>query len=283
MKQKTPEKNSTCSGTLFIVATPIGNLKDITIRALEVLKSADAIYAEDTRETSKLLKAYSIATPVFTYLGGYQRKINVILDDLASGKNVALVSDRGTPCINDPGYEVVKEAYEKGFKIVPVPGPNAALTALMVSGFNADSFFYAGFPPKKGQARQDFIKRVAAEKGVVIFFESPHRLTKTLRELSENGQAGRECLLARELTKLHEELLKGTVAELIEKLEQRKSVKGEFVVVLGAFSGASISIDEACEFARSLTKEGLAAKKAARIASRLYGVSVKEIYEKLIK
>jgi len=284
LKQKTPEKNNRISGTLFIVATPIGNVKDITLRALEVLKSVDVIYAEDTRETGKLLKAHDIATKVVTYLGGYQRKIKIILDDLASGKNVALVSDRGTPCINDPGYEVVREAYKKGFRIVPIPGPNAALTALMASGFNADSFFYAGFPPKKGKFRHAFLERIAGEKGVVIFYESPHRLIKTLSELSEKGQTERECLLARELTKYHEELLKGTIAELIKKLEQRSSVKGEFVVILGPFSGNEVSTnDEALELACSLVKEGLAVKKVARIVSKFYGVSQKKIYEKLVE
>jgi 16S rRNA (cytidine1402-2'-O)-methyltransferase len=283
LKPRIPEKNDPLAGTLFIVSTPIGNLKDITFRAVEVLKSADVIYAEDTRETSRLLKHYGITTPLKTYLGGYQKKIDLILNELASGKKVALVSDRGTPCINDPGYEVVREASKSGFRVVPVPGPNAALTALMVSGFNVDSFYYAGFPPKKGKEREAFLERLTAENKPVIFYESPHRLLKTLEDVLQKGLGERECLLARELTKLHEEFLRGSLKEVIAELKSKGKVRGEFVVVLGPFAAEKENLATALKLSLRLIQEGLSVKKAARLASEIHSVPAKKLYEKLIK
>lgn len=282
LKQKIQEKAEK-KGTLYIVPTPIGNLKDVTLRALEVLKSVDIIFAEDTRETIKLLKQYGIKTEVATYLGGYHKKIEEILRLIFSGKNIAIVSDRGTPCINDPGYELVARAYENEIRIVPLPGPNAAITALEVSGFPTDEFLYLGFLPKKGKHRKSIIEFIAHERRVIVFYESPKRLLATLKDLQKEMEGDRFCLIARELTKAHEELIRGKLSEVIENLQNRSKILGEYVIVLGPFERTDNLHLEAKKLACILTREGLQAKKAAKIASDFFNVNQRDIYEYLLR
>ncbi|MCX7831495.1 MAG: 16S rRNA (cytidine(1402)-2'-O)-methyltransferase [Actinobacteria bacterium] len=282
MKQKIQEKVEK-KGTLYIVPTPIGNLKDITLRAIEVLKNVDFIFAEDTRETIKLLRQFGIKTEVATYLGGYHKKIEEILRLIFSGKDIAIVSDRGTPCVNDPGYELVAKAYENKVKVVPLPGPNAAITALEASGFPTDEFFYLGFFPKKGKQRKSIIEFIARERRTVVFYESPKRLLSTLKDLQIEIGDDRFCFIARELTKAHEELIRGRLSEVIEKLQSRSRVLGEFVVVLGPSEKIENLESEAVKLARLLTNEGLQPKKAAKIASNIFNVKQRVIYEYLLR
>lgn len=221
--------------TLYIVATPIGNLKDITLRALETLRSVDLILCEDTRVTKKLLLKYEIQKPLWSYHQHSRlNKIEQIINELSAGKNIALVSDAGTPGISDPGGILIEAIYEKlgdSVKITPIPGPNAAIAALSVSGFPADNFHFLGFPPHK-KGRKTFFEKLAKTKETVVFYESKHRIEKTLNELSEKIGA-RQIVLCRELTKQFETIYRGSAMECLEKLRKDK-ILGEFVIVIRA-------------------------------------------------
>ena len=220
--------------TLYIIATPIGNLEDVTFRALRILREVDLILCEDTRVTKKLLDYYQIEKPLLSYHQHSKlQKINYILDILEKGKNLALVSDAGTPGISDPGNLLIKEIVEKlGEKvnIIPVPGPSAAITAASISGFPMDRFLFLGFPPAK-RKRKKFFKEVLESKCPVIFYESPYRIIKTLNELRIMNQELR-IVVARELTKKFETVYRGNISEVLQKIEKDK-ILGEFVVVVG--------------------------------------------------
>ncbi|MBL7995736.1 16S rRNA (cytidine(1402)-2'-O)-methyltransferase [bacterium] len=218
------------SGTLYIVSTPIGNLEDITQRALRILKEVDLIACEDTRQTRKLLDHYQIKNQLTSFFEHNEiRKIPEVIGALQSGKSVAVVSDSGTPTISDPAFKLVREARTQGITVVPVPGANAALAAISVSGLPTDSFIFEGFLPHK-KGRQTAWKKLADEDRTIILYESPHRVLKTLAEIQEYlGE--RHVVIARELTKKFEEVLQGTPSELkahFEKLEPR----GEFVILI---------------------------------------------------
>jgi 16S rRNA (cytidine1402-2'-O)-methyltransferase len=217
---------------LYIVATPIGNLEDITLRALRTLKEADLIVAEDTRHSHILLEKYEIKKPMISFHAWSDRaKLDEILAALRDGKNVALISDAGTPGISDPGYVLIKEAIEEGNQVVPIPGASAFLTALSASGAATHQFLYLGFlPVKKG--RQTLLESLKEEKRTIVFYESPHRLLKTLHELDEKfGE--RPVIVAREITKIYEEFFRGTAKEAYGHFSA-KSIKGEFVIILDA-------------------------------------------------
>ncbi|OHB17021.1 MAG: 16S rRNA (cytidine(1402)-2'-O)-methyltransferase [Parcubacteria group bacterium RIFCSPLOWO2_01_FULL_40_65] len=220
--------------TLYIVATPIGNLKDISLRAIETLKEVDFILAEDTRESFKLLNHYGIKKPLISYFQHSRlSKVEHILDLLIQGKNLALISDAGTPGINDPGGRLIEEVVKKfgeRVQIVPIPGPNAAITALSISGFNADKFLFLGYPPHK-KGRNKFFKEVAGSKHPVVFYESVHRILKTLAELNQlENLKDRQIMVARELTKKFETVYRGKIEEIIPQIENQKL--GEFVVIV---------------------------------------------------
>ncbi len=219
---------------LFIIATPIGNLQDISERALETLRGVDAILCEDTRVTSKLLAAFNIRKPLVAYhQHADARRTNEILSMLEEGKSLALVTDAGTPAISDPGGKLVEEVVKKfgeAVEITPIPGPSALIAALSVSGFPADEFLFLGFPPHK-KGRKTFFERVAAQESTVVFYESTHRILKTLAELGV-VIADRQTVVCRELTKLYETIYRGTVEEVTEQLAA-DSIKGEFVIVVG--------------------------------------------------
>jgi len=222
---------------LYIIATPIGNLEDITLRAISVLRSADFILAEDTRVAKVLLDKYNIQKPMISYHQHSKiQKIEQIIDMLKEGKTLALVSDAGTPGINDPGSYLVMKALEAipDLKVVPIPGPNAAMSALSVSGFPSDKFVFLGFPPHK-KGRQTFFKKIGEMEETVVFYESKHRIAKALQELKEISQIGdRPMLVAREITKQFETIYRGTVDQIMLKLNSHKNnLLGEFVVVIG--------------------------------------------------
>jgi len=240
-------------GTLYVVATPIGNLNDVSIRALKILKSVDLILCEDTRVTKRLLIRYEINTPTLSYHQHSKlKKINYILELLKQGKNLALVSDAGTPCISDPGVKLTNLAIEQfspekkpsvsygagNLAIVPIPGPSALIAAASVSGLPVDKFLFAGFPPHK-KGRKKFFQEIASSKHTVVFYESPYRILKSLRYLrgtdaEQNEEQTQKVVVCRELTKKFETIYRGTVEEVIEKIEKDK-VKGEFVVVVKGF------------------------------------------------
>ena len=211
---------------LYIVATPIGNLKDITLRALRVLENVDLILCEDTRRSKKLLNHYNIETPVESYHQHSKiSKINKIINLLEQGKNLALVSDSGTPGISDPGNKLIEEIKNIA-EIIPIPGPNAVATIASISGFPMDKFVFLGFPPHK-KGRNKFFKEVAEHKYSVIIYESPHRVLKTLKELDKIGKF--DIVVGRELTKKFETIYREDIKEIIKKLEKPK---GEFVIVI---------------------------------------------------
>lgn len=213
---------------LYVVATPIGNLKDISLRALEVLKEVDFILGEDTRVTKKLLEHYNVKTPVLSYHQHSElNKVNYILDLLKQGKDFALVSDSGTPGISDPGGKLIKKIKELKIKVSVIPGPSALIAAASISGFPMDKFVFMGFPPTK-KKRKKFFQEITNSKYPVIFYESPHRILKTLKELELSSQ-NLEVVVCRELTKKFETVERGKINEVIKKIKP----KGEFVVIVG--------------------------------------------------
>jgi len=218
-------------GTLYIVSTPIGNREDITLRALRILKEVDLVAAEDTRHTGLFLKHFGIQTPLTSYFEGNElRKKEFILSKLMQGERIALVSDAGTPGISDPGFRLVQAAVENRIAIVPIPGPSAVIAALSVSGLPTDAFFFKGFFPHKMKKRRDLLKELADVKETLIFYESPHRISETLRDIHE-VLGDREIVLTRELTKIYEEVLRGKVSEVQAQVTGRK-LKGEITLVI---------------------------------------------------
>ena len=228
---KRPSPSPPAGGVLYLVATPIGNLDDITLRALTVLREADLIACEDTRHTRKLLSHFQIATPLTSY---YREKEVVktgeIILALEAGKRVALVSDAGSPCLSDPGFVLVNEAQSRGLKVATVPGPSALVAAIGLSGMRAERFLFAGFPPARGAERRRALQSLAAQTCLLVFYESPHRLAATLADCLE-VLGDRPAALCKELTKIHERCLRGTLSGLIRELTGELT-RGEFVLLV---------------------------------------------------
>lgn len=219
---------------LYVIPTPIGNLGDMTIRAIEILKSADTVLAEDTRVSAKLLRHYSIDTPLVSHHQNNEHKtLDRVMDYLRRGDTLALISDAGTPAISDPGYLLVRECVREGIEVECLPGATAFVPALVLSGLPADRFVFEGFLPHK-KGRQTRIQLLATEERTVILYESPHRLVKALGQLAEYFGADRQCSVSRELSKLHEETRRGTLKEVADYFEA-KGVKGECVIVIDGF------------------------------------------------
>ena len=218
-------------GTLYIVSTPIGNMEDITLRALRILKEVDLIAAEDTRRTGLLLKHFGIQVPLTSYFEGNElKKREFILAKLKEGENVALVSDAGTPGISDPGFRLIQLAIENQIPIVPIPGSSAVITALSVSGLPTDAFLFRGFLPHKSKKRRDLLKELENVRETLIFYESPHRISATLRDLLEI-LGDREIVLTRELTKVYEEIIRGKAGDILNQVGDR-TLKGEITLVV---------------------------------------------------
>ncbi|OPY58659.1 MAG: Ribosomal RNA small subunit methyltransferase I [Pelotomaculum sp. PtaU1.Bin035] len=275
-------------GTLYLCATPIGNLEDITLRALRVLREADLIAAEDTRHTRKLLSHFDIHTPLTSYHEhNRKKKGEYLLGLLSSGKQIALVSDAGMPGVSDPGAELAALALENGFGVVPVPGPSAGITALVVSGLPAASFVFEGFLPSSPKARRDKLAGMSRERRTLILYEAPHRLKATLADIRE-VMGNRLMAVARELTKRHEEVIRGTVDEMLA-LFQGKEPRGEFCLVLAGATGeelppekaARISI-EPVEHVALLEAEGVGLKEAIREVARLHGLPKRLVYRDVV-
>jgi 16S rRNA (cytidine1402-2'-O)-methyltransferase len=281
---------------LYLVATPIGNLGDITIRALEVLKNADRIACEDTRQTQKLLNHYGITTPTISYHDHNERQRSAqLIEALRTGGRIAVVSDAGMPGISDPGTVLVREAIAAGIPVVPIPGANAALSALIASGLPADDFHFIGFLPEKAGARRTRLEALATEPRECaethIFYEAPHRILDTLADIEAIFGPALRVVAARELTKLHEEFLRGTVAEVRAQLAGRDRIRGEFVLLIEAPSSTAkpgtvglnslISENISARVAQLHSESGLEEKEALKRLARESGKSKSELYREL--
>jgi 16S rRNA (cytidine1402-2'-O)-methyltransferase len=271
------------SGRLFVVATPLGNLEDLSPRALATLRACALVACEDTRRTGALLRAHDIRTPTTSFFEHNERqKERRVLAALERGDDVALVSDAGTPCISDPGYRLVREARARGIAVLPVPGPSAVITALSVSGLASDRFLFAGFLPRKTHARRKLLEELKSERATLVFYESPLRLAAALADLvAVLGE--REAFLCREATKLHEEYVKATLSELRAGIGARERVRGEVVLVVAGASEASASeeIEIEAEFAR-LQAEGRSRRDAVKQIAKRLGLPARDVYSRLL-
>jgi 16S rRNA (cytidine1402-2'-O)-methyltransferase len=263
--------------TLIVVPTPIGNLEDITLRALRILGEADLIACEDTRRTGRLLAHHGIKNDLIPYHEHNEVRLAPELAERARAETIALVSDAGMPLVSDPGYRLVSACIERGVEVEVLPGPSAPVTALVASGMPADTVVFIGFVPRKGKERTELLSRVARERSTFVIFESPHRLAKTLEELSPETPVA----VCRELTKLHEEVFRGTAAEAARHFSE--GVKGEIVLVVrGGTAAGPGSVEDAVKLARGYVAEGESPSRAAARAARESGRKRGEIYDRLV-
>lgn len=268
------------NGTLYIVATPIGNLEDMTFRAVRILREVDLIAAEDTRHSRKLLTHFGISRPVTSYFDhNKQVKGELILDKLAQGLSVALISDAGTPCISDPGFQLVRDAVQRGIPVVPVPGACAAVAVLSASGLPTDAYAFEGFLPSRKGKRQEKISSLSREKRVLVFYESPNRLLDTLGDVLDL-LGDRTIVVAREVTKIYEEFLRGRVSEILRELEGRP-VRGEIVLLVAPADGLpGVSPEDIRDLLEKyLLSERLSLKDAVARVALESGQSRSRVYE----
>ena len=285
---------------LYLVATPIGNLGDITLRALDVLRGVDRIACEDTRQTQKLLNHFQIAKPtVSCHEHNEHTRATELIQNIKAGEAIALVSDAGTPAISDPGSWVVREAIAAGLPVIPIPGANAAISALVASGLPAGDFHFLGFLPEKAGARRTWLEEIVAREQAgprlnprtLIFYEAPHRILETLSDIEELWGSLRHAVVARELTKLHEEFLRGTVAEVRRELAARDRIRGEITLLVEAPTPAKSSGNApgtesapetiAARIARIQTEGGVDEKEALKRLARELGRSKSDLYREL--
>ncbi len=266
------------SGALYLVATPIGNLEDITLRALRILRDEVALIAcEDTRQTAKLLLHFEIRKPLTAYHEHNETsRTEEILRMLGGGASIALLSDAGTPLISDPGYRVVKAAIESGFRVIPIPGASAALAALSASGLPSDEFRFIGFLPPKTHARRKVFEDMHDEQATIIAYESPHRILECLADM-EDVLGERPVVLARELTKIHEEFLRGSAAQIRAILQERGTVKGEITLTIGRASEHALIGDPTAEVAK-LQAGGMERMQAIKLVAKRMGLPKREVY-----
>ncbi len=266
-------------GTLYLVATPIGNLEDMSLRAVRILREAVLIAAEDTRHTGKLLKHFEIDTPLTSYFEHNKlNKLDLILDKLASG-DVALVSDAGTPAINDPGYELVKAALASGLDVVPIPGPSAPIAALTVSGLPTDAFLYLGYLPHKTSERHKKLEEIIGQPYTLVFLESPHRIVESLEDILSILGDRRICV-AREMTKMFEEYWRGNVGGAVEYFKSQPA-RGEFTLVVEGKKSDEMALWTEAEMRAAIERELKTESPAKEISARLAetsGWSKREIY-----
>ena len=266
------------SGSLYIVPTPIGNLEDITFRAVRVLKEVDLIAAEDTRHTQVLLNHYDIRTSVTSYHEHNERgKARELVEQLRQGRSIALLSDAGTPMISDPGYRLVVEAIRAGVQVIPLPGPSAVTAALSAAGLPTDRFGFEGFLPAKKSERRSALEALKKDTKTLVFYEAPHRLKETLADMAEIF-GDREVAIGREISKVHEEFLRGALREILATVEQQ-TVRGEItLVVQGATSGAPVSEEGVISEIRQLAENGMRIKEISELVGAHHGISKREVY-----
>jgi 16S rRNA (cytidine1402-2'-O)-methyltransferase len=273
--------NEISANTLYLVGTPIGNLEDMTMRGIKVLQNVDLIAAEDTRHTGKLLHHFQIKTPQLSYhQHNEQQRIPELIDRLQSGKSIALVTDAGMPGISDPGYLLVAACVEAEIRVVPIPGVTAVITAVSASGLPTDRFGFEGFLPVKGQERRDRLAAIAGDPRTLVFYESPHRLRQTLADFAATFGRDRQIVLARELTKLHEQFWRGSIGDAISHYTELEP-QGEFVIVLaGAVVSQPTLSDEAIERALiEVMLQGTSRSQASRIVAEQIAQSRKYVYQ----
>ena len=267
---------------LYLVATPIGNLEDITLRALRVLREAGLIACEDTRQTGKLLAHFDIDRPMLSYHEHNEAaRTRELLAKLEAGASVALVSDAGTPLVSDPGYRLVTAAIAAGIPVIPIPGASAVLGALSAAGLPTDAFRFCGFLPAKTSQRRKVLEQLRAESCTLVFYEAPHRILETLADIGA-VLGDRPVVVARELTKLHEEFLRGTAEEVRIQLAARPSIKGEITLVVGKGTpeAATTPVDEAV---RELEQQGVPRMDAIKQVARERGLSKREVYKTITR
>jgi len=272
-------QSTVASGTLYVVATPIGNLEDITLRALRILKAVDLVAAEDTRHSRKLFNHYGIQTPLTSYFAHNEaQKGEQLLASLRTGKSVALITDAGTPAISDPGYLLVQRCHAEGIAVAAVPGPSAVTTALSMAGLPSERFVFEGFLPSRQKACRERLEQLATEARTVVCYESPKRLLKSLALIDEICGTGRTVAVVRELTKIHEELVAGSAAELAEHFQS--GVRGEIVLLLGPVTVPEPGSDETVREAllRVSAESGLPMRQVVKQVARQFGLPGSEVY-----
>ncbi len=273
-------------GALYIVATPIGNLEDISKRGLMTLSKVHLCAAENTKNSKKLLKKYNLSTPLVSYHKySEESKLNFLISTLKSGEDVGLISDAGTPLISDPGYLLVNKALEEGIKVIPIPGPSSLIAALSVSGMPLDKFIFYGFPPKKKKALETFLEKLAVSDKTSIIFETKLRIIGFLKALAEINP-NREIFVAREMTKLHESFYRGSVDKVIKELSpQKNALRGEFVLVIGGnkkiLSENFLSKEQ--EKVIQVLLKGMKKNEALNLASKSFGIKKNSLYKLLLK
>ncbi len=278
---RAPPYNGRVAGTLYVVATPIGNLADLSFRAVEILRSVQWIACEDTRQTRRLLAHYGIEARTVSYHEHNEaERSQELLSRLEQGESVALVSDAGTPLVSDPGFRLVRKAAEAGIRISPIPGPSALMAALSAAGLETDSFYFGGFLPRKPGERRRLLEQLSRLETTLVFYEAPHRILETLEDLAP-AMGERPVVVARELTKIHEEFLRGTPAEVLEQLRQRGAVRGEITLLIGKGgarpAGSASRVDLAEELQR-LEQGGLSRMQAVKEIARRLRLPKREVY-----
>ncbi|MCU1272988.1 MAG: Uroporphyrin-III C/tetrapyrrole (Corrin/Porphyrin) methyltransferase [Bryobacterales bacterium] len=271
-------------GILYLVASPIGNLEDITFRAVRILKECDLIACEDTRHTLKLLNHYGIEKPLISYhdYNESQRAAELVAR-LRDGSNLALISDAGMPLVADPGYRLVTAAVAAGISVQPIPGPSALVTALAASGLPTDSFRFEGFLPAKSGQRSSVLETLKSEQATLIFYEAPHRILDTLADV-DRIMGARPVVVARELTKTHEEFLRGTAQQVLEILRTRNTVKGEITLLIGKAAKSEAPLPEPASIEEAVSaceREGLTRMDAIKAVARRHGLSKREVYQRV--
>jgi 16S rRNA (cytidine1402-2'-O)-methyltransferase len=277
-------RQKTLAPGLYLVGTPIGNLEDITLRALRVLEQADHIACEDTRETQKLLNHFGIKTPLVSYHAhNEQERASSLVEELKQGRRIAIVSDAGMPGISDPGAVLARAAIAAGVPVIPIPGANAALSALIASGLASGSFSFRGFLPSKAGERRSALEALATAETTLIFYESPHRILEALAEVEDVWGPACPVVVARELTKLHEEFLRGTVSEVRSELARRERVRGEITLLVAATSAARprASRTITARLAELQLSDGIDEKEALKKIARERGIGKSDAYREL--
>lgn len=278
------ESQSAKGGTLYVVATPIGNLYDITLRALGILKSVDVVAAEDTRHTAHLLSYFGIKSPLVSCheFNEEGRSIDLI-KRLQNGESVALVSDAGTPAVSDPGFKLVSRVIGEGIQVIPIPGVSAAITALCASGLSTDSFVFIGFLSRKKKRQKEQLEALKKERRTIIFYESPRRVVDLLQEI-KGCFGNRNAVVARELTKIHEEFIRGSVSDIIGKLNERNQIKGECTVILAGATDEKPDMEMILEEIEiRLSSGSISPSHLSKELAEKYGLSRRIIYEEILR
>ena len=285
--RRAPERPSRETGRLYLVATPIGNLEDITVRALRLLGEVDLIACEDTRHTAKLLRHYGIEKPTLSYHQHNEAsRAGELVQRLEQGAQIILVTDAGTPVISDPGHRLVSLCLERQIPVIPIPGPSAVIAALAASGVPAGEFLFLGFLPSRPTARRKVLQNLAKESRTVVLYEAPHRLADTLSD-ALNCLGRRQAVLAREMTKIHEEFLRADLAELLVRVQQQP-VRGEITVLIGPPSPGSEEVPTLCvaplgqRVEQIMLERQIDRKAALKLAARERGLSKREAYKQLV-